>query len=314
MTQANVVVLIDLQNGFSVQGLSREEGGSLYVPEGEKAAPLAADLIHSAHDTVFVLSQDFHPADHISFASNHREVEPFSNIFLRQDIKGKYRAVAAEVGQRIRAVDTDRKGYITHIRHEVLPPSMVDGALKQTLWFDHCKQGTLSSSFVDAFAKELPLDLQKQLKDNLISPILESKDKRGNSFYVVRKGIRPDLDSYGIVTENDGVSITPAPIVFEKIAQHLHAKGIKEAAISIGGLATNYCVEYSHRDLWEYLVPTLKVQGIDAHVQLLTDLCHGIPSPNLEDAPSRMMSFGSRLAVSKDLMGANGSKSLPRPL
>ena len=42
---ANVVFLIDIQNGFARSDLTEQEGGSLYVPGGEEAGRPAANLI-----------------------------------------------------------------------------------------------------------------------------------------------------------------------------------------------------------------------------------------------------------------------------
>ena len=54
--------MVDLQNDFC-------RGGSLAVPEGEAIIPLANHL-QSYFDRV-VATKDWHPPDHMSFASNH---------------------------------------------------------------------------------------------------------------------------------------------------------------------------------------------------------------------------------------------------
>jgi len=56
------LILIDLQNDFC-------QGGSLAVPEGDRVIPLANQLQN--HFDVIVATQDWHPQDHASFASNH---------------------------------------------------------------------------------------------------------------------------------------------------------------------------------------------------------------------------------------------------
>ena len=56
------LLIIDIQNDFL-------PGGSLAVPEGDQIIPIVNELI-SCYDLV-VATQDFHPADHRSFASNH---------------------------------------------------------------------------------------------------------------------------------------------------------------------------------------------------------------------------------------------------
>lgn len=63
----NTLILVDLQYDFM-------PGGSLAVPEGDQVVPVANELM-SDFDLV-VATQDWHPADHLSFASQHpnREV------------------------------------------------------------------------------------------------------------------------------------------------------------------------------------------------------------------------------------------------
>jgi nicotinamidase/pyrazinamidase len=62
------LVIVDVQNDFC-------SDGNLAVPEGEKIIPLINEL-RKAFNTV-VLTQDFHPAGHASFASTYNEA-PFS--------------------------------------------------------------------------------------------------------------------------------------------------------------------------------------------------------------------------------------------
>lgn len=57
------LIMVDLQNDFC-------EGGRLAVPGGDEVIPLANQL-QSKFDLV-IATQDWHPRDHISFASNHR--------------------------------------------------------------------------------------------------------------------------------------------------------------------------------------------------------------------------------------------------
>jgi len=276
MTFSRIVFLIDIQNGFARQVLGPEQGGSLYVPGGEVVGQRAADLIRSSSNTVFVLSQDFHPAGHISFASSH-QVEPFSSIRLGCNEQG------------IHSVDPD-------------------GLLVQTAWPDHCVQGTESAWFVDELMTELPAELCDAVTSDLTSEVLTGVGPRNNLFHVIRKGMRSDLDSYGIATENDQRSITAAPGAFVSIAEHLKLNGIRQVQIAIGGLASNYCVEFSHLDLYRYLIPELTLRAIAYQVLLLADLCAGIDIstpdgswPDYAHALSRMAQHGSLEATTQDL-------------
>jgi len=69
MTQA--LIVIDVQNDFC-------PGGALAVPEGDQIVPGINALIE-AHETV-ILTQDWHPAGHSSFASSHAGKAPMELI------------------------------------------------------------------------------------------------------------------------------------------------------------------------------------------------------------------------------------------
>ncbi len=56
------LILVDLQNDFCPLG-------ALPVPEGDKVIPIANALL--PHFSTVVATQDWHPADHGSFAANH---------------------------------------------------------------------------------------------------------------------------------------------------------------------------------------------------------------------------------------------------
>jgi nicotinamidase/pyrazinamidase len=66
----DVLIVIDAQNDFC-------PGGALAVPAGDEIMPLI-NRIAERFDHV-ILTQDWHPADQISFASTHG-VQPFSTI------------------------------------------------------------------------------------------------------------------------------------------------------------------------------------------------------------------------------------------
>lgn len=67
------LLLIDLQNDFL-------EGGSLAVPKGSEVIPIV-NQIQSRFDLI-VATQDWHPANHKSFASNHKGRKVFEKIDL----------------------------------------------------------------------------------------------------------------------------------------------------------------------------------------------------------------------------------------
>jgi nicotinamidase/pyrazinamidase len=154
------LIVIDVQNDFC-------PGGALAVGEGDQIVPRVNGLI-AAHDTV-VLTQDWHPAGHSSFASSHGAA-PFSSV------------------------------------------KMAYG--DQTLWPDHCIQGTPGAAF------HADLDWTK-------------------AQLVIRKGFRPAIDSYSAFYENDHTTTTG-------LAGYLRERGVDEVVLC--GLATDYCVAYSALD------------------------------------------------------------------
>lgn len=66
----DVLLVVDIQNDFC-------PGGRLAVPHGDEVVPLINRLaVAFAH---VVLTQDWHPAGHLSFASSHAGAEPFQS-------------------------------------------------------------------------------------------------------------------------------------------------------------------------------------------------------------------------------------------
>jgi nicotinamidase/pyrazinamidase len=157
----NALIVIDLQNDFC-------PGGALAVGGGDEIVPLINRLI-AAHDHV-ILTQDWHPAGHSSFASAHPGQSPFGSVELAY------------------------------------------GA--QTLWPDHCVQGTHGAEF------HATLDWTK-------------------AELVIRKGFRPAIDSYSAFFENDRTTPTG-------LAGYLRERGLTR--LTLVGLATDFCVAYSALD------------------------------------------------------------------
>jgi nicotinamidase/pyrazinamidase len=65
------LIVVDMQNDFC-------EGGALAVAGGHAIVPLVNRLI-ARHDHV-VMTQDWHPPGHASFASSWQDAEPFSTV------------------------------------------------------------------------------------------------------------------------------------------------------------------------------------------------------------------------------------------
>ena len=85
---------------------------------------------------------------------------------------------------------------------------------QQTLWPDHCVQGTAGAAF---------------------HPQLRTE----RAELVIRKGFRPEIDSYSAFYENDRRTPTG-------LAGYLRERGIRR--IFLAGLATDYCVYFSAVD------------------------------------------------------------------
>ena len=124
------LIVIDVQNDFC-------PGGALAVADGDVIVPLINRVARRFGTRVF--TQDWHPAEHRSFAANHPGAAPFTTT------------------------------------------EMPYGA--QVLWPDHCVQGTAGAAFHP--------DLDTDAAD-----------------LIIRKGFRPEIDSYSAFFENDRITPT----------------------------------------------------------------------------------------------------------
>ena len=155
------LIVIDVQNDFC-------PGGALAVAGGDEIIAQINDLMDDFASVV--LTQDWLPANHASFAANHPGAAPFS---------------------------------LTEMPYG-----------PQVLWPVHCVQGTGGAAF-HAGLRTDPAQL------------------------VIRKGFRPEIDSYSAFFENDRTTPTG-------LEGYLRARGI--STLTLVGLATDYCVAYSALD------------------------------------------------------------------
>jgi len=113
--QNAALLTIDMQKDFCA-------GGTLVVPEGETIVP----LINSLQDkfALRVFTQDWHPADHSSFADNHKGAEVFSQIDMPygpQTLWPRHAVLGTEGSDFVDGLDAHkahmiiRKGFRTHI-------------------------------------------------------------------------------------------------------------------------------------------------------------------------------------------------------
>ncbi len=155
------LIVIDVQNDFC-------PGGALAVAGGDEiVAPINALM---ADYPLTVLTQDWHPAGHSSFATSHGGKAPFDVI------------------------------------------DMPYGA--QVLWPDHCVQNSPGAEFHTG----LNTDAAKM---------------------IIRKGYRPEIDSYSAFFENDHTTPTG-------LEGYLRTLGVQR--LTMVGLATDFCVAYSAID------------------------------------------------------------------
>lgn len=72
MNKTKVLTIVDMQNDFV-------EGGPMGVKGGKKLVSIINELIKDGDYDAIIATQDWHPSNHISFASTH-DKDPFSTI------------------------------------------------------------------------------------------------------------------------------------------------------------------------------------------------------------------------------------------
>lgn len=157
---SEALIVIDVQNDFC-------PGGALAVTGGDEIVPRINALMQEI--PVVILTQDWHPEEHSSFAAMHG-VDPFAQIEMPYG--------------------------------------------PQTLWPVHCVWGTEGAMFHPDLHID-PADL------------------------IIRKGFRPQIDSYSAFFENDHVTPTG-------LAGYLQERGITD--LTFVGLALDFCVAWSAMD------------------------------------------------------------------
>lgn len=114
-TSKDALIVVDVQYDFC-------PNGALAVPNGDEIIPIINDLMPKFDH--IILTQDWHPADHVSFASNHANKNPFELIDLPYGqqvlwtdhcIQGTHGAKLHEDLDTTHAQMIIRKGYHRHI-------------------------------------------------------------------------------------------------------------------------------------------------------------------------------------------------------
>ncbi len=221
------------------------------------------------------------------------------NIYGLKEADGRIRKVRAETSSGLEANERDR-GRVTKVLDEyhrrTFDQQCAEGRLlsTQTLWTMHCVQGTESCLYPSDLS--LPKGLQQKLLGDMASPVIHHRDEMsGNEFYVVRKGQNPELDSYGIGVENDGETLTPAWDLFSEIGTQLKRLGCQNVVINVGGLATNFCTEFSANNTDDFLAGHFKMRGMNTKINFVPEISRGIPIPGGIETPFSLAGTQGRL-------------------
>ena len=75
MSSRSALLVVDIQPDFL-------PGGALPVEHGDEILDSVADLMRSERFQLEVATQDWHPPDHVSFASRHKRKAPYDRIEL----------------------------------------------------------------------------------------------------------------------------------------------------------------------------------------------------------------------------------------
>ena len=202
MKPANeALIVIDVQNDFC-------PGGALAVAGGDEIISRINGLMDEF--ATVVLTQDWHPANHASFAANHPGAAPFSLIQMPYG--------------------------------------------PQVLWPTHCVIGSAGASF-------------------------HSDLRTDPAQMVIRKGFRPEIDSYSAFFENDHVTPTG-------LDGYLRSRGV--TTVTLVGLATDYCVAYSALDAARLGFKATVLEGATRAIDL---------NGSLAEARDKMRAAGVALEV-----------------
>lgn len=222
------------------------------------------------------------------------------SIMGLQEADGRMREVLVETSS-CHAPDAKDRGRVAQVLGIYYPKTFDqyhnEGHLlsTQTLWTMHCVQGTPSCLYPDDM--KLPKGLQDKLTGDLASMALFHRDAHSdNEFWVIRKGSNSEIDSYGIGIENDGKTLTKARDVFDEIAERLRIMGCEQVILNGGGLATNFCTEFSLNNTADFLAERFKARGMKTVINYVPEISRGIPIPGGEETPFSLLGTEFRLA------------------
>lgn len=227
------------------------------------------------------------------------------NIIGVKEEDGRVRKVTVKTGSNQPPSEQDR-GRVAEVKDEYFNETFDEMKAKnpltstQTLWTKHGVQGSDSSLYPDDM--NLPQGLKDMLKGDLASPKIYYLDPAtGNEFHVVRKGMNSELDSYGIGVENDNDTRTKADDVFRQIARNFREQGVEDVVINVGGLASNFCVEFSINNIHDFLMGEFSTRNITPTLNFVPEISRGIPIPGDENVPFSEAGVAGRLKRSRNV-------------
>lgn len=96
LSAASALIVVDVQRDFL-------PGGALAVPKGDRILTRLGELMQSGVFATLVATQDWHPRNHVSFASQHPSRRPFETILLygREQILWPDHCVAGSRGAEL---------------------------------------------------------------------------------------------------------------------------------------------------------------------------------------------------------------------
>jgi len=282
MKTANIFCLIDCQKGFMYE-LPGDKGGNLCVPGGTEIIEPVVKMINFIKqdpNNVFLGSRDVHHPEYYEFAATFG-LEPYvSSLHMKRENE----------------------------KTEIVPEG-TNGSFEQKLWPIHCVEGTESCQLPEEVMNALPEGFKQSVKRHEKVVLLSTVKENEALFMMVSKGTTKDLGAYSMVMENDGKTKTGAFTAFNSIITKLKQDGIENVNILVGGLAGNFCVEFSHNDIHKYFVPMIEAHGINPNVYVLKDTCANVliedPSgewPDAENTWKRMESKGSTIITVDDFI------------
>jgi nicotinamidase/pyrazinamidase len=176
---SDVLIVVDQQLDF-------EPGGFLPVAHGDEIVSSINQFMGPFAEVI--LTADWHPRGHISFASSYLNRQPYQSITLAE--VQTWSESASPLSPLAKFSLAELRSYLTKVSDQT-----------QSLWPDHCVQGSHGAK-------------------------LDAKLNRDRGTLLLRKGYRANADSYSAFFENDGVDTGLASFLKAKGMQRVFVVGL----------------------------------------------------------------------------------------